>query len=57
MAELNKMKIWSTDVGNAYLEAYTEEKVYIVGDAVFGNREGHCCVIVRALYGLRSNGL
>ncbi len=30
IAELNGMKLWTTDVGNAYLEAETEEKVYIV---------------------------
>ena len=57
LAELNKMEIWTTNVGNAYLEAYTEEKVYIIGDSVFGDREGHCLVIVKALYGLRSSGL
>jgi len=44
-------------VGNPYLEAYTEEKVYIIGDSVFGVREGHTLVIVKALYGLRSSGL
>lgn len=30
LAELNQLETWCTDVGNAYLEAYTEEKVYIV---------------------------
>jgi len=29
LAELNKLKIWQTDVGNAYLEAKTDEKVYV----------------------------
>ena len=28
LAELNKLEAWATDVGNAYLEAYTEEKLY-----------------------------
>jgi hypothetical protein len=27
IAQLNKLAIWSTDVGNAYLESYTKEKV------------------------------
>jgi len=27
VGELNNLKIWSTDVGNAYLETYTNEKV------------------------------
>jgi hypothetical protein len=30
LAELNGLKIWQTDVGNAYLEATTEEKVYVI---------------------------
>jgi hypothetical protein len=28
LGELNGLKTWSTDVGNAYLEAYMSEKVY-----------------------------
>jgi hypothetical protein len=31
LAELNGLDIWATDVGNAYLEAKTQEKVYIIG--------------------------
>ena len=27
IAELNGMDMWTTDVGNAYLEAYTDEKI------------------------------
>ena len=30
LGELNGLEAWSTDIGNAYLEAYTEEMVYIV---------------------------
>jgi hypothetical protein len=26
LAKLNHLKLWSTDVGNAYLEAYTSER-------------------------------
>ena len=29
LAELNKLELWSTDIGNAYLENFTREKVYI----------------------------
>jgi len=29
LAELNGLKTWQTDVGNAYLEAHTKEKVYM----------------------------
>ena len=57
LAELNKLEAWVTDVGNAYLEAYTEEKLYIVAGPEFREREGHTLVITKALYGLKSSGL
>ena len=57
MAELNKMETWATDIRNAYLEAKTKEKVYVVAGAEFGELEGHILVIFKALYGLRSSGL
>jgi hypothetical protein len=41
MAELNGLELWGADVGNAYLEAKTKEKVYIVGGPEFGSLEGH----------------
>jgi len=56
LAELNKLKIWATDVGNAYLEADTREKVYIIAGPEFGEREGHTLVIKKALYGLKLSG-
>ena len=37
LAELNSMEIWATDVGNAYLEALTKEKVYIIAGPEFGD--------------------
>ena len=45
IAELNGLQIWATDVGNAYLEAPTEEKVYIVGGLEFRDRVGHTMLI------------
>jgi hypothetical protein len=58
-AELNGLDIWSTDVGNAYLESYTQEKVYVVAGPEFApfGLEGHVLLIDRALYGLKSSGL
>ena len=56
MGELNKLQVWSTDIGNAYLEAMTSEKVYIIAGPEFGDLEGHILVIHKALYGLRSSG-
>jgi adenylosuccinate synthase len=57
LAELNKLELWGADVGNAYLEALTKEKVYIIAGPEFGDLAGHTLVIFKALYGLRSSGL
>ena len=54
---MNGQGLWTTDIGNAYLEAYTQESVYIIAGPEFGDLEGHILVIVKALYGLRSSGL
>jgi Reverse transcriptase (RNA-dependent DNA polymerase) len=57
LAELNHLELWGSDVGNAYLEALTKEKVYIIGAPEFGDLAGHTLLIFKALYGLRSSGL
>jgi hypothetical protein len=57
LAELNNLETWSTDIGNAYLEADTKEKIYIHAGKEFGDLKGHTLIIVKALYGLRSSGL
>ena len=36
LAELNDMELWSTDIGNAYLESYTKEKIVFVAGPEFG---------------------
>ena len=36
LAELNGLELWNTDVGNAHLESYTSEKVYIRAGPEFG---------------------
>jgi hypothetical protein len=56
LAELNSLELWATDIGNAYLESYTSEKVYIIAGPEFGSFEGHVMIISKALYGLRSSG-
>ena len=56
LAELNKLETWATDIGNAYLEAETSEKVYIEAGPEFGNRYCHFLIVRKALYGLRSSG-
>ena len=59
LAELNGLELWSTDIGNAYLESNTKEKVYIVAGKEFEcvGLDGHTLVIAKALYGLKSSGL
>jgi len=57
IGELNDLKIWSTDFGNACLKTYTKEKVYIIAGPEFGDREGHVLIISKALCGLHSSGL
>ena len=56
LAELNGMETWAADVGNAYLEAKTSERVYIIAGPEFGDRMDHILIIFKALYGLRSSG-
>lgn len=49
LGELNDLKVWATDIGNAYLESETKEKVCIVAGPEFGEVEGHTLVIVKAI--------
>jgi Reverse transcriptase (RNA-dependent DNA polymerase) len=56
LAELNHLQIWATDIGNAYLEAYTSEKVYVIAGPESKDREGHILIISKALYCLRRSG-
>jgi len=56
IAELNGLETWSTDIGSAYLEAETKEKVCIIAGPEFGEDEGCLLLIHKALYGLRSSG-
>ena len=57
LAELNQLETWATDIGNAYLEAITDENVHIIAGAEFGAKQGHTLQIYKALYGLRSSGV
>ena len=57
LSKLNDLKLWSTDIGNAYLEAKTKERLYIIAGPEFGEQAGHILIIHKALYGLRSSGL
>ena len=55
-AERNGLETWATDIGNAYPEARTHEKVCIKASKAFGSLEGHLLIVRAALCGLRSSG-
>ena len=57
-AELNDLELQGADVGNAYLEALTHEKIYFIAGEEFApfGVEGHTLVLYKALYGLKSSG-
>ena len=57
LSKLNDLEMWATDIGNAYLEAYTSEKLYIIASLEFSELEGHILIISKVLNGLRTSGL
>ena len=56
LSQLNNLEIWGADVGNAYLEAYTDEKLCIMAGPEFKELQGHLLIMAKALYGTRSGG-
>ena len=56
LSQLNNLEIWGADVGNAYLEAYTDEKLCIMAGPEFKELQGHLLIMFKALYGTRSGG-
>ena len=57
VAELNGLETYMTDIGNAYLKSYTDEKLVIKAGNEFGDWAGHLLVISKSLYGMISSGL
>ena len=56
LGDLNGLKCVAGDVGNAFLNGYTKEKIYIVAGPEFGPAlAGRILIIVRSLYGLRTS--
>ena len=55
IAHQNKLKALCGDVGNAFVTAYTKEKVYCKAGPEFGKNEGKIIIIKKALYGLASS--
>ena len=56
LGKLNNLDLWGADIGNAYLEAFTDEKLYIVAGPEFQELEGYILIFLKALYGLKSSG-
>ena len=57
LAKLNNMEVCGADIGNAYLEASTKEKLYILAGPELEELQAHILVIHEVLYGLKSSGL
>ena len=56
ITQLNDLEIWGADVGNAYLEAYTDEKLCIIAGPEFKELQGHLLIMIKALYRTHSGG-
>jgi len=57
VAALNDLDILAADIGNAYLQAPVQEQVHTTAGPEFRpSRVGQMVIIVRAMYGLKSNG-
>ena len=56
LGKLDNLELWGVDIGNAYLEAVTEEDLYIIAGPEFEYLEGYILTFSKALYGLKSSG-
>ena len=56
IAALNDLDIQMCDIGNAYLNAETRERLWFRAGPEWGSKWGCPVIIIRALYGLKSSG-
>ena len=49
LGEFKNLELWGADIGNAYLEAYTLEKLFIVAGTEFEELEGFILLFNKAL--------
>lgn len=56
VAALNDLEMKMCDIGNAYLQAETREKLWFKAGAEWGDRKDCIVIVTRALYGLKSSG-
>ncbi|KAG7370061.1 reverse transcriptase RNA-dependent DNA polymerase [Nitzschia inconspicua] len=54
IADLNGLDLLACDLANAYLNTPCAEKIWFEGGTECGEDKGRVCVLVRALYGLKS---
>ena len=55
LGEINDLELWGADTRNAYLEAYIQEKLFIIAGPEFEELEGAILIFNKALYGLKSS--
>ena len=51
LGKLNHLELWGADIGNAYLDAFNDKKLYIVAGPEFQELEGYIHIFLKALYG------
>ena len=56
LSQLNDLEIWGADVGNAYLEAYTDQNLCIIVGPEFIELQVHLLIMIKTLHGTRSGG-
>ena len=56
LSHLNDLEIWGADVGNAYLEAYTDQNLCIIVGPEFKELQVHLLIMIKTLHGTCSGG-
>ena len=56
LGKQNNLELWGADIGNACLEAPTEEKFYIAAGPELKDWEDYMLTFSKALYALKSSG-
>jgi len=54
-AALMELQVIAADIGSAYLNAFTSEKVYTIAGPEFGPLKGRLMIFVKAVYGLKGS--
>ena len=57
IAELNRLDLWGSDIGNACLDAFTKGKACTIASPEFGPLQGHTLIIDKTWCGLRTSVL